>query len=60
MQGTLIQMTVRVALSWLLARRMGLSAVALATGLGWCAVVSFQLIMYLLTVRGREVPGERT
>ena len=55
-QGTLIQMTVRVALSWLLARRMGLSAVALATGLGWCAVVSFQLIMYLLRVRGREVP----
>ena len=53
--GTILQMTVRVVLSWMLVPRMGLSAVALATGLGWSGVVCLQLIVYFSKVRGREV-----
>jgi len=39
--GATGHISVRVALSYLLAPRMGLKAVALATGLGWIGVVSF-------------------
>ncbi len=39
--GATGHISMRVALSYLLAPRMGLKAVALATGLGWIGVVSF-------------------
>lgn len=44
--GTFIQMTVRVVLSYSLIDRMGLKAVALATGLGWMAIVIYFMITY--------------
>lgn len=39
--GTTLHITMRVILSHFLAPHMGLEAVALATGLGWAAVVTF-------------------
>lgn len=44
--GTTLHISLRVILSHLLVSRMGLPAIALATGLGWFFVVAFQLIMY--------------
>ena len=44
--GTFIQISIRVILSWLLIGSMGLSAVALATGLGWMAIVVYQSTLY--------------
>lgn len=42
--GTTLQITLRVILSYALIGPMGLEAVALATGLGWAAVVSYQIL----------------
>lgn len=39
--GTTSHITIRVIISYFLAQRMGLEAVALATGIGWMYVVSF-------------------
>ena len=39
--GTTLHISMRVALSFFLAPRLGLEAVALATGIGWICVVSF-------------------
>ncbi|MDY3282216.1 MATE family efflux transporter [Dysosmobacter sp.] len=47
--GTALHITLRVVLSYLLIRTMGLRAVALATGLGWALVVSFQIVVFRVT-----------
>lgn len=44
--GTVIQVSVRVVLSYLLIGRMGLKAVALATGIGWAVIVLYQIVTY--------------
>ena len=44
--GTCLHITVRVILSYLLAGRMGLRAVALATGIGWMFVVAYHSSVY--------------
>lgn len=44
--GTTLHISMRVILSHLLVSRMGLPAVAVATGLGWISVVTFQVIMF--------------
>ena len=44
--GTIIQISVRVVLSYLLIGAMGLKAVALATGIGWAVIVLYQIITY--------------
>ena len=44
--GTIVQISVRVVLSYLLIGVMGLKAIALATGIGWVAIVVYQTITY--------------
>lgn len=44
--GTIIQIFVRVVLSYMLIGTMGLKAVALATGTGWAVIVIYQIITY--------------
>ena len=44
--GTIIQISIRVVISYSLIGMMGLKAVALATGIGWAAVVLYQIITY--------------
>ena len=44
--GSAAHLSLRVVLDRLLVGRMGLAGVALATALGWCLVVSFQLSVY--------------
>ena len=55
--GTTIQISVRVVLSYWLAPTMGLTAVALATGLGWMAIVTFQSTLFYF-IRRREKAEE--
>lgn len=56
--GTTLHISARVALSWLLARRMGLGAVALATGAGWVLVAVFDTAAYIyLTRRQSKEPA---
>ena len=43
--ATLTHISIRVALSYALAPRLGLRAVAIATGVGWMAMTAYQLIM---------------
>jgi Na+-driven multidrug efflux pump len=45
--GAISHITLRVILSWLLVPRLGLQAVAIATGLGWIWVNLFWTIIYL-------------
>ena len=52
--GTTIQIIVRVAGTYLLVSRLGLDAVALATGLGWMVIVLFQLTVF---ARERRAAG---
>ena len=49
--GTTIQIIIRVILSYLMVDAMGLSAVALATGIGWIVVISSHTIIFLLERR---------
>ena len=42
--GTTLHISMRVILSFFLAPKMGLEAVALATGIGWVCVVSFRTV----------------
>ena len=49
--GTTIQIVVRVVGAYLLVGRLGLDAVALATGLGWTVIVLFQLTVFALERR---------
>lgn len=44
--GTILHISIRVILSYLLVSQMGLFAVALATGIGWIVVVLFQSILF--------------
>lgn len=44
--GTTIQITLRVIFSYTLASRFGLNAVAVATCIGWGAIVAFQICVY--------------
>ena len=44
--GTFIQMSIRVVLSYTLIGLLGLKAIALATGLGWAAIVVYQILTY--------------
>ncbi len=44
--GTILHISIRVVLSYLLVQGLGLGAVAYATGIGWMAVVSFQYFIY--------------
>ena len=50
--GTTLQIAVRVVLTYALAGAMGLDAVALATGLGWVAIVLFHSTVFLLELKG--------
>ena len=50
--GTTMQIAVRVVGTYLLVGAMGLDAVALATGLGWVVIVSFQVVVFLLERMG--------
>ena len=50
--GTTLQILIRVAGTYLLVDAMGLDAVALATGLGWVAIVLFQLTVFYLGWKG--------
>jgi Na+-driven multidrug efflux pump len=45
--GTVMHISLRVVLSYLLIGGMGLKAVAFATGTGWITVVLFQTLVYL-------------
>ncbi len=51
--GTTLQLSVRVILSYWLAPSMGLKAVALATGIGWISIVTFQTTIFSF-IRRRE------
>lgn len=44
--GTILHISIRVILSYLLISYMELTGVAVATGIGWAAVVAFQSIIY--------------
>ena len=54
--ATTLHISVRVALSYLWAGRLGLRAVALATGIGWLCLTAFQLTM-LRRIRKRPRAG---
>ena len=49
--GTTLQIVIRVVGTYLLVGTMGLDAVALATGLGWVAIVLFQTTLFLRQIR---------
>lgn len=51
--GTILHISIRVIISYLLVKELGLSAVAFATGIGWIAVVSFQIVLYIGMCRRR-------
>ncbi len=46
MIGSTLHISIRVVLSYLLIGRMGLEAVAVATGIGWISVVIYQIVVY--------------
>lgn len=48
--GTILQISIRVVLSYAWIKMMGLKAVALATGIGWIAVVVYQVITYQIMI----------
>lgn len=47
--GTILHISIRVILSYLLIQRFGLKSVAFATGIGWVFVVLFQYIIFYLS-----------
>ncbi|MBY2476512.1 MATE family efflux transporter [Clostridioides difficile] len=47
--GTILHISIRVILSYLLIQRFGLKSVAFATGIGWISVVLFQYIIFYLS-----------
>lgn len=51
--GTAIQISIRVVFSWLWIARMGLSAAALATGMGWAAFAAYGILLYRVKIRKR-------
>lgn len=55
--GTTLQIIIRVIGTYLLVDAMGLDAVALATGLGWMAIVAFHSsVFFLQRKQGRACP----
>ena len=44
--GTILQISIRVVMSYILIGFMGLKAMSLATGIGWTAIVVYQIITY--------------
>ena len=50
--GTTMQIALRVAGTYLLVSSMGLDAVALSTGIGWCLIVAYQFLVFFLERRG--------
>lgn len=54
--GTTVHISIRVVLSYLLADRMGLAGVAIATGIGWMVVVCLHGSAYLWTRGSVERP----
>ena len=50
--GTTMQISVRVAGTYLLSSSMGLDSVALSTGLGWSLIVSYQFLVFFLERKG--------
>ncbi len=42
--GTTLQISVRILLSWLMAPRMGLNAISIATGIGWIILAFYQIL----------------
>lgn len=55
--GTTLHISIRVILSYLLVSQMGMSAVSYATGIGWVAIVVFDVLMYL-HLRKKAAPDE--
>ena len=53
--GTTLQIAIRVIGAYLLVDAMELDAVALSTGLGWVAIVLFQITVFLLQVKGNRL-----
>ena len=49
--GTTVQIIIRVILSYLLVGTMGLSAVGLATGIGWIVIISSHTTIFLMERR---------
>lgn len=58
--GTVVHISLRVIFSYLLVSRMGLAAVALATGIGWITVVLVHGTIYLTRVRKPLNAGQLT
>ncbi len=52
--GTTMHITLRVIFSYLLAGRLGLSAVAWATGIGWISIVIFQTTVFKKTTASKS------
>ena len=46
--GTILQISIRVILSYLLVKFMGIGGVALATGIGWIGIVTFQISVFVI------------
>ena len=49
--GTTLQIIIRVILSYLMVDKMGLAAVALATGIGWIVIICSHTVIFLLERR---------
>ena len=49
--GSTMQITIRVILSYAMAGTLGLTGVAVATGVGWLAIVIFQTILFRTRVK---------
>lgn len=54
MLGTLIQTSLRVVFTMLLAPRLGILGIAFACAGGWCVMLLVEVPLYLLRMRGRE------
>ena len=54
MLGTLIQTSLRVVFTMLLAPRLGILGIAFACAGGWCVMLLVEGPLYLLRMRGRE------
>ena len=50
--GTTMQISVRVAGTYLLVSSMGLDSVALSTGIGWSLIVAYQFLIFFLERKG--------
>lgn len=49
--GTTLHISLRVVLSYLFVQKLGLSAVAYATGIGWMVVTAYQTLVYVTVVK---------